>query len=85
MRAFCNTHWQLFSYGKVCIDKNFCHAQRILAVKEVGVGGLSESVKKGKFVTKIFFSDNVEWSSKILWKMISADVQANKNTKKEKI
>ena len=25
---------------------------------------LSESVKKGKFVTKIFLSDNVEWSSK---------------------
>ena len=26
-----------------------------------GVGrGLSESIKKGKFVTKIFFSDNVE-------------------------
>ena len=28
------------------------------------LGGLSESVKKGKFVTKIFLSDNVEWSSK---------------------
>ena len=25
-----------------------------------GGGGLSESVKKGKFVTKIFFSDNTE-------------------------
>ena len=25
-----------------------------------GRGGLSESVKKGKSVTKIFFSDNVE-------------------------
>ena len=24
-----------------------------------------------------FFSDNVEWSSKNLWKMISADVKAN--------
>ena len=28
------------------------------------LGGLSESVKKGKFVTKIFLSDNVESSSK---------------------
>ena len=26
---------------------------------------------------KILFSDNVEWSSKNLWKMISADVKAN--------
>ena len=33
-------------------------------------------------LTKIFFSDNVEWSSKNLWKMISADVKANKNNKK---
>ena len=32
--------------------------QWILAVK--GLGGLSKSVKKGKFVTKIFFSDNAE-------------------------
>ena len=36
--------------------------------------GLSESVKKEKFVMKIFFSDNVEWSSKNLEKMVSADV-----------
>ena len=42
-----------------------------------GQGGLSESDKKGKFETKIFFSDNVEWSSKNSWKMISADVKAN--------
>ena len=27
-----------------------------------GGGGLSEYVKKGKFTTKIFFSDNAEWS-----------------------
>ena len=26
---------------------------------------------------KIFFSDNVEWSSKNLWKMVSTDVKAN--------
>ena len=36
-----------------------------------------ESVKKGKCVTKIFFSDNVEWSSKNLRKMMSSDVKAN--------
>ena len=39
---------------------------------------MSESVKKGQFVTKIFFSDNnIKWSSENLWKMISADVKAN--------
>ena len=37
----------------------------------------SESVKKRKCLTKIFFSDNVEWSSKNLWKMMSSDVKAN--------
>ena len=47
--------------------------------------GVPESIKKGKFVTKISFSDNVEWSSKNLWKMISADVKANKNNNKQKI
>ena len=37
-------------------------------------------------MTKIFFfSDNVEWSSKNLWKMVSSDVKANKNNKKSKI
>ena len=41
-------------------------------------GWLSESVKKGKLATKILFSDNVEWSSKNLWKIIFADVIANK-------
>ena len=30
-------------------------------------------------MTIIFFTDTVEWSSKNLWKMISADVKANKN------
>ena len=33
-------------------------------------------------MTKIFFSDNVEESSKNLWKIISADVKVNKNKKK---
>ena len=50
----------------------------------MGDGGLSESIKRGKFVTKIFFSDNVEWSSKNLWKMVSAGVKANKNNKEIK-
>ena len=46
--------------------KNFCHAKMILAVKGVVWGRLSEYVKKKKFVTKIFFSGNVERRSKIL-------------------
>ena len=47
-----------------------------------GWGGVSESVKKWKFVTESLFSDNVEWSSKNLWKMISTDVKAKQNNKK---
>ena len=47
-----------------------------------GGGGLVNPLKKEKFLTKIFFSNNVEWSSKNLWKMISADVKDNKNNKK---
>ena len=42
-----------------------------------GGGGLSESVKEKKFVMKIFFSDNVKWSSKMLWKKIFTDVKIN--------
>ena len=60
-----------------------------MAVKGLVVGGgggggrgLSESIKKWKFVTSLFFSDNVEWSSKNMWKMIFDDVKANKNNKK---
>ena len=45
-----------------------------------GVWGLSESIKKGKFVTKILFSD-VVWSSKNYWKMISADVKKEQEIK----
>ena len=41
-----------------------------------GGGVSSKSVKKGKFVTKIFFPDNAEWSSNNLWKMMSADTKA---------
>ena len=44
--------------------------------------GLSDSVKKEKFVTKVFLLDNAEWSFKNLWKMISVNVKANKNNKK---
>ena len=56
-----------------------------MAIKEDE--GLSESVKKGKFKTKIFFSDNVELSPKNLWKMISADLKQNilQTNKKEEI
>ena len=43
--------------------------------------GLSESVIKGKFLIKIFFSVNVEWSSIKLWEMTSADVKAYRNNK----
>ena len=60
--------------------KSFCCTYCILAVKRVGVGGLSESIKKGKFVKKKFFSDNIEWSSKNLWKICegySPGVKAN--------
>ena len=39
------------------------------------MGGLSEFVKKGESMTKIFFSDNVEWSSKNLWKMMSGNIK----------
>ena len=38
---------------------------------------MNESVKKGKILTKIIFSDNVEWSSKKLSKRRSADAKAN--------
>ena len=48
----------MISYG--ALRKNFYQAYHILAVKRVGSGALSKAVKKGKFVTKIFFSDKVE-------------------------
>ena len=51
---------------------------RFWLLREWGEGwGLSESIRKGKFMTKIFFSNNIEWSFKNLWKMMSADVKAN--------
>ena len=37
-------------------------------------GGLSESVKREICDKNFFFSDNVEWRSTNLWKMMSADV-----------
>ena len=40
------------------------------------VGGWVNLIKKEN-LWQIFFSDNVEWSSKNYWKMISADVKAN--------
>ena len=39
-------------------------------------------LKKENSWRKSFFQINVEWSSKNLWKMISADVKANKNNNK---
>ena len=57
------------------MTQNFCHSLQILTVKAVRVGGLSEFVKKGESMTKIFFSDNVEWSSKNLWKMMSGNIK----------
>ena len=34
-------------------------------------------LKNEKLWWKSFFANNVEWSSKNLWKMMSADVKAN--------
>ena len=48
----------LLVHSKRASTKNFCHTYQILAIKGVG-GGLREFVKKGKFVIKIYFSDNV--------------------------
>ena len=47
--------------------------------QEGGVPVFSESIKGGRFLKKNFFSDNNKWSSKNLWRMVSADVWANKN------
>ena len=49
------------------------------------MGSFNESVKKEKFVARIFSTDNAEWSFQNLWKMISADVKAHKNIKKKEI
>ena len=43
-----------------------------------GGGALSESVCD----ENLFYKNNVEWSSKKLWKMVSVDEKANKNNKK---
>ena len=39
--------------------------------------GWVNPLKKKNSWRKYFFSDNIEWSSKNLWKMTSADVKAN--------
>ena len=39
-----------------------------------------KSAKKGKFVTKIFLSNNVEWSSKNLWKMVASYIYSYHST-----
>ena len=48
----------------------------------MGGGGWVNPLKKKNLWRKSFISDNVEWSSKNVWKMISADVKVNKNNKK---
>ena len=47
-----------------------------------GVGGGEWIGQKRKIRDESIFSDNVEWISKYLWKMTSADVKANINNKK---
>ena len=42
----------------VSAKKTLSHTQQILAV--IGVGGLSGSIEKGNFATKIFYPDNIE-------------------------
>ena len=44
---------------------------------------MSESIKKS--VLKVFFSDNVEWSSENLWKMVSADDAKATNVRQQEI
>ena len=55
-----------------------------LLVEGGGAGGhaLSEFVKN-KICYKNLFSDNAEWSFKNLWKMMTADVKANKEQIKD--
>ena len=69
--SFVREHWQK---NPVMINKDF----GCLRGWEVG---LSDPIKKGKYGTKIFLSDNAEWSLKSLWKMISVNVKVNKNNK----
>ena len=52
---------KIFLQPKQALTKTLCHTYQTFDMKRVvGRGeGLSESVKKGKFVTKIFFPDVV--------------------------
>ena len=52
--------------SKEASTKKLCHAQRILAVK--GVGVLGESVKEEKIKRKVKKVDNLESSSEELYK-----------------
>ena len=45
-------------FGNIEKKKSSLHASQILVVE--GVGNLSESVKKGKFLMKNLFSDNID-------------------------
>ena len=78
----CNTFPMLhkISFVREHQQKTHVTLRRFWSFK--AVEGLSDSVKKWKFVTKVFLSDNAKWSFKNLWKMISVNVKANKNNKK---
>ena len=62
----------------ICNDratKNLCHTSQILIVKgiEEWGEGSSESIRKRKLMTKIFFKENVEGSSKNFSNIISIE------------
>ena len=65
--SFCEESWNV-SLAKVIHMASYPPQQlrEGLRVK----GGLSESVKKEKFVAKIFLFANAEWSYKILWNIL---------------
>ena len=65
---------RLHYYIKGTSTKTFVKLSALWLLKGGGWGFQWISVKEGKFVTKIFLADNFEWSSKNLWKMMSADV-----------
>ena len=54
--------------------KTFVTLSRFWPSRGCGCWGLSEAVKKGKFLTKIFFSDNVEWSSLEKYYLVENDI-----------
>ena len=61
--------------------QNFCHAWQILAIKGKGVwvGWVWVSSLKKENLQRKPFSNNAEWSSKRLYKMISANIKTDVN------